>query len=290
MAETEVLYKTEDKVAYITLNRPAHFNAITSTLPTALRGAVTRANADNTVHCIVLNGAGPGFCGGYDLSQSAEKAVRGETVGSQDLKAGYDPLIDYQDMREYTDCFMSLFHSHKPTIAQVHGAAVAGGSDIALCCDLVVMADDARIGYPPARVWGCPTTAMWTARIGPEKAKRMMFTGDLISGKEAAQIGLVLKSVESNKLEETVRLLTERIKTVPKNQLWMCKQVVNGFVEDQLNHAQRLATVFDGVTRNSPEGVEFQELSAEKGFKVAIKARDDPGRSLEYRKIWKSVL
>lgn len=193
-------------------------------------------------------------------------------------------------MREYTDCFMSLFHSHKPTVAQVHGAAVAGGSDIALCCDLVVMADEARIGYPPARVWGCPTTAMWTARIGPEKAKRMMFTGDLIYGKEAAAMGLVLKSVPDAELEDAVRLLTERIKSVPKNQLWMCKQVVNGFVEDQLNHAQRLSTVFDGITRNSPEGVGFQALSAGKGFKEAIKARDEPGRSARYMKTWKSVL
>jgi len=290
MSDPEVLYSTHAQVAYITLNRPAHLNAITATLPSALRTAVQQANLDDSVHCIVLKGAGKGFCGGYDLSLSAEKAVRGNTVGSQDLKYGYDPLVDYQAMRAYTNDFMSLFHSNKPTIAQIHGAAVAGGSDIALCCDLVVMAEDARIGYPPARVWGCPTTAMWTARIGPEKAKRIMFTGDLISGREAADMGLVLKAVPVAQLEESVRLLTERIKTVPKNQLWMCKQVVNGFVEDQLNHAQRLATVFDGITRNSPEGVEFQTLSAEKGFKAAIKARDEPGRSVEYRKTWKSVL
>jgi enoyl-CoA hydratase len=290
MTEPVILYSVVDKVAHITLNRPSHFNAITSSLPAALRAAVQRANADNDVHCIVLKGNGPGFCGGYDLSLFAEKATRGETGGSQDLKDGYEPLVDYQAMREYTECFMSLFHSHKPTIAQIHGAAVAGGSDIALCCDLVVMADDARIGYPPARVWGCPTTAMWTSRIGPEKAKKMLFTGDLISGKEAATIGLVLKSVPAADLEEAVRLLTDRIKSVPKNQLWMCKQVVNGFVEDQLNHAQRLATVFDGITRNSPEGVGFQRLSAEKGFKEAVRVRDDPGRTEQYRKVWKSVL
>lgn len=290
MSPPEVLYTSEEKVAYITLNRPAHFNAITSTLPSALQAAVHRANADDSIHCIVLKGAGKGFCGGYDLSLSAEKATRGDTIGSQDVRDGYDPLTDYQAMRAYTDCFMSLFHSAKPTIAQVHGAAVAGGSDIALCCDLVVMADDARIGYPPARVWGCPTTAMWTARIGPEKAKRMLFTGDLISGTEAARMGLVLQSVPAAQLEAAVRLLTERIKSVPKNQLWMCKQVVNGFVEAQLGVAQRLATVFDGVTRNSPEGVRWQGVSAEKGFKEAVRVRDEPGRSAEYRRVWKSVL
>ncbi|KAH7079544.1 enoyl-CoA hydratase family member [Paraphoma chrysanthemicola] len=290
MVEPEVLYTVTDKVARITLNRPSQFNAITSSLPAALRAAVHLANADDGVHCIVLKGAGPGFCGGYDLSLFAEKATRGETGGSQDLNDGYDPLVDYQAMKEYTECFMSLFHSHKPTIAQIHGAAVAGGSDIALCCDLVVMADDARIGYPPARVWGCPTTAMWTARIGPEKAKRMLFTGDLISGKEAAEMGLVLRSVPAAGLELAVELLTDRIKTVSKNQLWMCKQVINGFLEDRLNHAQRLATVFDGVTRNSPEGVSFQRLSATDGFKEAIRVRDEPGRTEQYRKVWKSVL
>ncbi|RSL84370.1 hypothetical protein CEP52_016452, partial [Fusarium oligoseptatum] len=221
-----VLYQTSEdgRVAYITLNRPEHFNAIDSTLPQGIRAAVKRANADSKVHCIVLKGAGPGFCGGYDLGIFAQDAKRGETNGSQDVSNGYDPLIDYSLMRDNTTCFMELFNSTKPTIAQVHGAAVAGGSDIALCCDLVVMAEDARIGYPPARVWGCPTTAMWAVRVGIEKAKRMLFTGDLISGKEAEAMGLILKAVPHPQLEETVRLLTDRIGTVPVNQNWMHKQ------------------------------------------------------------------
>ena len=193
-------------------------------------------------------------------------------------------------MKECTNGYSELFHSYKPTIAQVHGAAVAGGSDIALCCDLVIMADNARIGYPPSRVWGCPTTAMWAYRVGVEKAKRMLFTGDLISGSEAAAMGLILKSVPAAQLEETVSLLAERIKSVPVNQLWMQKQVINSTIEDKVASSQGLATIFDGITRNSPEGMHFQQLAHRKGFKAAISARDEPGRTEEYRKKWKSVL
>lgn len=287
-----VTYHTspDGKVAYITLNRPKVFNAIDSTLPPNLRAAVRRANADKNVHCIVLKGNGPGFCGGYDLMLSAQTAERGQTDGSQDVTNGYDPFVDYAMMKEYTECFSELFHSHKPTIAQVHGAAVAGGSDIALSCDLVIMADDARIGYPPTRVWGCPTTAMWAYRVGVEKAKRMLFTGDLISGKEAAAMGLVLKSVPLEKLEETVSLLVDRIKTVPVNQLWMQKRVVNGTIEGKVEASQVLSTIFDGITRNSPEGIQFQQLAQKQGFKAAIAARDSPGRTAAYRETWKSVL
>lgn len=287
-----VLYETspDGKVAYIILNRPSAYNAIDSTLPQNLRAAIRTANADPNIHCIVVKGNGPGFCGGYDLALSAEGAERGATAGSQDVRRGYDPLVDYTMMKENTECFSELFHSHKPTIAQVHGAAVAGGSDIALLCDLVVMAEDARIGYPPSRVWGCPTTAMWAYRVGVEKAKRMLFTGDLVSGTEAAAMGLVLKAVPAGELEETVALLVERIKTVPVSQLWMQKKVLNGTIEGGLGSSQVLATVFDGITRNSPEGIEFQQMARREGFKAAIRERDTPGRTGLYMKRWKSVL
>lgn len=289
--KTILFEKSPDgKIAYITLNRPDRFNAIDSQLPRELRDAVKLANTDEFVHCIILKGSGRGFCGGYDLDIFAQTAVRGKTHGSQDTSSGYDPLQDYSEMKECTDCYSELFHSHKPTIAQVHGAAVAGGSDIALCCDLVVMATNARIGYPPSRVWGCPTTAMWAYRVGIEKAKRMLFTGDLIDGKEAAEMGLVLKAVPEEQLEEAVTLLADRIKSVPVNQLWMQKQVINGFVEGSLARSQKLATIFDGITRNSPEGVSFQKVSEEKGFKTAIAERDTPGRTERYRNVWKSVL
>ncbi|KAM3416364.1 hypothetical protein BST61_g7965 [Cercospora zeina] len=152
------------------------------------------------------------------------------------------------------------------------------------------MAEDARIGYPPARVWGCPTTAMWALRLGVEKAKRMLFTGDLISGSEAERMGLILKAVPLAELDDAVRMLTERIASVPADQNWMHKQVINSFAEAQLGQAQNLATVFDEITRNSPSGVAFQQLAQKDGFKAAVAARDQPGRTEAYRKTWKSVL
>lgn len=287
-----VKYETsaDGKVAYIILNRPEHFNAIDRNLPREVSAAVRRANSDNDIHCIVVKGSGRGFCGGYDLRTYAQNADRGTTMGSQDTSKGYDPFEDYLMVKEETNYFAELFHSYKPTIAQVHGAAVGGGTDIALSCDLIIMADDAKIGYPPTRVWGSPATAMWAYRMGAEKAKRMLFTGDLINGKEAESLGLILKSVPGDQLEETVNLLTDRIKGIPINHLWMHKQVINGTIEGTLAASQRLGTIFDGITRNSPEGIAFQKMSEKQGFKAAILARDSPGKTEAYRARWKSSL
>ncbi len=180
-----LLYETAGRIARITLNRPERLNAIGEKMPGEIRAAVERANADEAIHVIVLAGAGRGFCSGYDLKDFAE--TQGENPGVQSMP--WDPMIDYRFMKRCTDDFFSLWRSYKPVICKVHGYAVAGGSDIALCADIVIMAEDAKIGYPPARVWGCPTTAMWVYRIGAEKAKRMLLTGDLIDGRAAKACG-----------------------------------------------------------------------------------------------------
>jgi enoyl-CoA hydratase/carnithine racemase len=262
---------TVNRVATITLNRPERLNAINHELPSDLRNAVEQADADPQVHVIVLQGAGKGFCGGYDLVKYAEG--KGEMPGNQEMP--WDPTEDYAMMSRNTHDFMSLWRSRKPTICKIHGAAAAGGSDIALCCDMVIMADDARIGYPPARVWGVPTTMMWVYRLGMEKAKRMLFTGDLISGKEAAELGLILKSVPSDKLDEAVQTLCDRIKGVPRNQLMMCKLSVNQAYESMgLHNTQMFANFFDGVARHSPEGLWFRKRAQDVGFKQAVQERD----------------
>ena len=188
---------------------------------------------------------------------------------------GEDPTIDYRMMNANTEDFMSLFRCSKPTIAKIHGFAIAGGSDIALCCDLVIMADDAKIGYPPARIWGIPTTMQWVHRLGPEKAKRMLFTGDLITGKAAKEMGLILDSVPSSELDSYVNKLAKRIAGVPRNQLHMSKMVVNTVMDAQgLRQAQMLATFFDGFARNSPEGKYFKRVAETQGFQKAIEERD----------------
>jgi len=262
-------YETHERIARLTLNRPERLNAINADTGRELREAVARANADDGVHVIVLQGAGKAFCSGYDLKDYAE----GDTPWNQSMP--WDPMIDFRMMKANTDDFMSLWRSYKPTIAKVHGYAVAGGSDIALCCDLVVMAEDAKIGYPPARVWGCPTTAMWVYRLGAERAKRMLLTGDLIDGREAKALGLVLDAVPEAQLEARVLELAQRMAGVPKNQLMMQKLMVNQAYENMgLAATQMFATLFDGITRHSPEGKWFQQYAAEHGFHEAVRLRD----------------
>ena len=184
-------------------------------------------------------------------------------------------MVDYARMKRNTDDFMSLWRSSKPTIAKVHGAAVAGGSDIALCCDLLVMAEDARIGYMPTRVWGCPTTAMWTYRLGPTRAKQMMFTGDIIDGRTAAAWGLANQAVPAAELDAAALQLAGRIAGVPRGHLAMHKMVVNQVLLTMgLEQSQMMATVFDGITRHNPEGLWFRRFAQENGFKAAVQWRD----------------
>jgi enoyl-CoA hydratase len=271
MTFATILYESADRVATLTLNRPEHFNAIDHRMPGELRRAVELAEADPAVHVIVLQGAGKGFCGGYDLHLFAE--TPGEVVGSQEMP--WDPTEDYAMMARNTQDFMALWRARKPVVCKIHGAAVAGGSDIALCCDLIVMAEDARIGYPPARVWGIPTTMMWVYRLGIEQAKRMLFTGDLVTGAQAEAMGLILKAVPAAELDSSVAQLCERIKGVPRNQLMMSKLAVNQAYENMgLNHTQMFANLFDGVARHSPEGLWFRQRAQDVGFKQAIQERD----------------
>ena len=261
-------YETRDRKAYITLNRPERLNAIDRYMPGDIAEAVEKANDDPKVHVIVLQGAGRSFCSGYDLKDFAEHGI-----GTQDRV--WDPIKDFRGMKRNTDQFFSLFRSLKPTIAKVHGHAVAGGSDIALSCDLVVMADDARIGYMPARVWGCPTTAMWVYRLGAEKAKRMLLTGDTIDGLTAAAWGLVVESTPPNELDARVDALADRMAGIPINQLVMQKMMINQAYDNMgLHGTQILATLFDGITRHSPEGRWFQNYAAENGFHAAVEWRD----------------
>ena len=234
------------------------------------RGAQSQHDADRRVHVMVLSGNGRGFCAGYELDFD-----RDPPLSYMPQEMPWDPMQDYQSMWANTQNFMSLFRAMKPVICKVHGFAVAGGSDIALCADLTIMGDTAQIGYMPTRVWGCPTTAMWVHRLGPEKAKRMMFTGDKITGIEAAEMGLVLKSVPDDRLDEEVEALASRIATVPINQLAMQKMVINSAVEEKINQTQRLATVFDGFARHSPEGMNFKARVEAVGWKQAVEERDE---------------
>ena len=266
-----VLYEKKGRVAYIILNRPDRLNAINDEMPPEIERAVQRADSDPNVHVMIVEGAGKAFCSGYDLSEYGEQNSTSSVI--QDMP--WDPIQDYQFMWRNTQHFMALWRAMKPVICKVHGFAVAGGSDIALCADITIMAEDAEIGYMPTRVWGTPTTAMWVQRLGPEKAKRMLFTCDKINGVEAENMGLILKSVPKAKLNEEVELLAQRMATVPINQLAMQKMLVNQAMETSgLMQTQKMATLFDGISRHSPEGVAFKQRVEKVGWKQAVEERD----------------
>ncbi len=266
-----IIYEQSGRIAHITLNRPDALNAINEALPSALESAVIRANADESTRVIILSGAGRAFCAGYDLDVFAESP--GTNAGIQEMP--WDPIKDFAFMKRNTDCFMSLWRSLVPVICKVHGYAIAGGSDIALCADLLVVADNAQLGYPPARVWGCPPTAMWVYRLGAERAKRLLFSGDLIDGRQAEAWGLG-QAVPAADLDDEVERIAQRIATVPRNQLIMQKMMVNQALENMgLSSTQTLANFFDGITRHSPEGVNFKQRAEAMGWKQAVRERDE---------------
>jgi enoyl-CoA hydratase len=293
MELTTMTYAVTGKIARITLNRPERSNALTFETPRELHECVERANLDPAVHVIALSGAGAGFCGGYDLLIGAEQMMRfgaehagyppGSPFDPEVLAKNHvpgqpwDPTIDYAMMSRNVRGFMSLFQSDKPVVCKVHGFCVAGGTDLALCSDLLVIEDKAKIGYPPARAWGVPTTAMWAPRIGIEKAKRLLFTGDCLSGEEAVQWGLAIECAPAAELDARFEGLLARIAQMPVNQLVMMKLLVNQTVEAQaLRTTQVLGAFFDGIARHTPEGYAFQQRAQEVGFKQAVKERDTP--------------
>ncbi|VWX34874.1 Enoyl-CoA hydratase [Limnobacter sp. 130] len=286
-------YEVTGRVARITLNRPSRGNGITMDMPQELALCVEKANIDPNVHVIALSGNGSGFCGGYDLVESAQaegnlgelnaSRPKGSTLDpmvqmqNHNPAQTWDPMLDYAMMSRNVKGFMSLFHSEKPVVCKVHGYCVAGGTDMALCSDLLVIAEDAKIGYPPARVWGCPTTSIWFHRIGLEKAKRLLFTGDCLTGKQAQEWGLAIESAPPAELDARFEALVQRIALMPVNQLIMMKLLLNQSVMQQgLHTTQILGTVFDGITRHTKEGYQFQQDSMAQGFMQAVRQRDEP--------------
>ncbi len=285
-------YERDGRVARITFNRPEHGNAITPDTPLDLAHAVERADLDPRVHVILLAGRGKGFCGGYDLGLFAEQGGASDdrthdtagTVTDPMVHAAnhnpwgtWDPMLDYAMMSRFNRGFASLLHANKPTVAKLHGFAVAGGTDIALYCDQIICADDTKIGYPPARVWGIPAGGMWAHRLGDQRAKRLLFTGDCLSGAQAAEWGLAVESCPADELDERTEALVQRIARMPVNQLMMAKLALNSALLAQgVATSGMISIVFDGIARHTREGYAFQMRSATVGFREAVRERDEP--------------
>ena len=271
MAET-LRTETDAGVRAIILSRPAEYNTITLALRDELAAAIDEADADPSVHVILLRAEGPAFCAGYGLDWSTV-AMAQEAGGGR----AWDIPTDMAGIGTFVDTYMKLWYARKPTIAAVQGWCVGGGTDMVLCADIIVAADNASFGYPPSRVWGTPTTAMWVFRMGVERAKRYLLTGDEIPASEAARIGLVLEVVPEAELEAHATALARRMARVPISQLVMLKLLCNQPLENQgLATSRTLGTIFDGMARHSQEGVDFVKRAQEVGFREAVRERDDP--------------
>jgi len=266
----------EDGVHVITLCREKEYNTITPELRDELARAIDEGDASREARVILLRAEGPAFCAGYGLDWSTDAAAQ-EASAKESGERVWDSVADLRMMGGFVDTYMKLWYAKKPTIVAVQGWCIGGGTDMVLCADLILAGEDAVFGYPPSRVWGTPTTAMWVYRMGLEQAKRYLLTGDEIPAPEAARIGLILEVVPDDELQERALALARRMAQVPTNQLMMLKLLCNQTVENMGFASSRLlGTLFDGIARHTQEGLGFVKRAEEVGFRQAVRERDDP--------------
>jgi len=273
MYET-LLYSVADAVATITLNRPERLNTIVPPMPDEFEHAITTANRDAAVKVIVLRGAGRSFCAGYDFGGGFHHWDDQMTTDGK-WDPGKDFVMATSLSQAPTQKFMSMWRSPKPVIAQIHGWCLGGGSETALCADIVIACDDARIGTPYARMWGCHLSGMWIYRLGMAKAKEYALTGKPVSGREAADIGLINKSVPFADLESEVARWASQLASIPASQLAAMKLVVNQTYENMgLASTQTLGPILDGLMRNTPDAERFVRIAEADGVGAVVAERD----------------
>ncbi len=271
--------ETAEAVASIVLCRADAYNTITPTLRDELSAAIDAADADPEVHVILLRAEGRAFCAGYSLDWSTRAQAQEEPSGEPAERSAraWDSVSDMRMIGSFVDVYMKLWYARKPTIAAVQGWCIGGGTDMVLCADLIIAGEGASFGYPPSRVWGTPTTAMWVYRMGLERAKRYLLTGDEIPARIAAEIGMILEVVPDSELQDRALALARRMARVPTNQLVMLKLLCNQTAENMgLASSRMLGTLFDGVARHTQEGLDFVERAQKLGFRQAVRERDDP--------------
>ncbi|TMA31192.1 MAG: crotonase/enoyl-CoA hydratase family protein [Deltaproteobacteria bacterium] len=263
--------ETAEGVREIVLCRADAYNTITPALRDELAGAIDAADADRDVRAILLRAEGPAFCAGYALDWGTQAQAH-----EREAPRVWDSVADMRMIGSFVDTYMKLWYAKKPTLAAVQGWCIGGGTDMVLCADLIVAGEGASFGYPPSRVWGTPTTAMWVYRMGLERAKRYLLTGDEIPARTAAEIGLVLEVVPDASLEAHARALARRIARVPTTQLVMLKLLCNQTVENMgFASSRALGALFDGIARHTQEGLDFVRRAQDVGFRQAVRERDD---------------
>ena len=271
-----LLYDTAEAVATITLNRPERLNTIVPPMPDEIETAVREAILDDDVKVIVLRGAGRAFCAGFDFAGGFHHWDAGLTTDGR-----WDPGKDFAAATSQAlgpvPKFMSLWRSPKPVIAQVHGWCVGGGSDMALCADLVIASEDARIGTSYSRMWGCYLSGMWLYRLGLTRAKEYALTGKPLAGVEAVDAGLINAAVPFERLEDEVRERARQLVAIPLSQLTAMKLIVNQAYENMgLASTQLLGPILDGLMRNTPDAERFIEVASSEGVGAAVARRDGP--------------
>ncbi|GBD26609.1 Putative enoyl-CoA hydratase EchA13 [bacterium HR30] len=281
MASAPVLYEERDTLGIITLNRPEKLNTLNEAVIQGIVDAVERATLSEDVRCVILRGAGRMFCAGYDLTAGGEEGAgfrpRFGAPRPQPRPGAWDPVRDLAFMGHNVRRFMALWECPKPVIAEIHGYCVGGATDLVLCADLIFMADDAVIGYPPSRIFGTPTTVLWVYRIGLERAKQFLLSGDQIDATTAERIGLCAKVFPAARLSEETEAYARRFQHIPANQLALNKLLINQVIELMgLRTGQLLGTLFDGITRHTEEALRWVESFGEVGFREAIRRRDAP--------------
>ncbi|MBI3993795.1 MAG: crotonase/enoyl-CoA hydratase family protein [Candidatus Lambdaproteobacteria bacterium] len=270
--------QTSGAIATITLNRPDKFNTIRTEMWFEIEDAISQVNQDPDLRVIVLQGAGDSFCAGFDFSGNLDHYKRaGVSLSAEDYDPGMDMIFATSPFLGPVPKFMAIWRSARPVIAKVQGWCVGGGSEMALCADLVIASEDARFGTPYARVWGCHLTGMWIYRLGLTRAKQFALTGDSISGREAADIGLINEACPLEALDERTQYWAQRMAQIPLTQLAAMKLIVNQAYENMgLQTTQYMGTIMDGLMRNTPEGRAFVRSAAEKGVGGAVAERDAP--------------
>ena len=271
--ETAVRVEDEGAVRRLVLCRPDAYNTITPELRDQLTAALDGADRDPAVKVVLLTAEGPAFCAGFGLDWS--------TVGERGDGPVWDTVADVRMISTFGRAFARLHEISKPTLAAVQGWCVAGGTDMVLNADLIVAAESARFGYPPARVWGIPEAPwLWVARLGLERAKRYLFTGDELTGADAAAAGMVLECVPDAELEERAVALAGRMALLPLNQLQMVKWALNDVARHQYqpDTSRLLGFIFDGVARHTQEGLDFVARAQDVGWREAVRERDRPFR------------
>ncbi|HXC50726.1 MAG TPA: crotonase/enoyl-CoA hydratase family protein [Candidatus Limnocylindrales bacterium] len=264
-------------VGHVVLSRASEYNTITPALRDELADAIDELERDEEVHVILLRAEGPAFCAGYGLDWSTVGQAREDKASAEGARRVWDSVADMRMMGRFVETYMKLWYARKPTIAAVQGWCIGGGTDMVLCADIILAAEGASFGYPPSRVWGTPTTAMWVYRMGLEQAKRYLLTGDEIVAKKAAEIGLILETVPDDRLLEHATAFAERMARVPTSQLIMLKLLCNQTAENMgMSSTRTLGVLFDGIARHTQEGLDFVARSSDVGFRQAVRERDDP--------------